>query len=132
MAMERPWLLLGALGGFLAVAGGAIGAHGAGGGMSPVMQSWIETASRYAFAHSLALLLVGILARQDRGRRSLDVAGIGFAAGLVLFCGSLALLAVLGWRPLAWVTPLGGLAFLLGWASLALYAWRGRARQPSL
>jgi uncharacterized membrane protein YgdD (TMEM256/DUF423 family) len=78
--------------------------------------------------HALALLGVALLAgRPDLvGERPLRVAGALFAAGIVLFSGSLYVLALSGLRGAAYVTPFGGLAFLVGWAALGLGAVTAR------
>jgi uncharacterized membrane protein YgdD (TMEM256/DUF423 family) len=71
--------------------------------------------------HALALVLVGVLVG-SRPNTALTIAGWAFAAGVVLFSGSLYALALSGVRKLGAVTPIGGLAFLTGWASLAFGA----------
>jgi uncharacterized membrane protein YgdD (TMEM256/DUF423 family) len=80
-----------------------------------------ETAVQYHFAHSLALLAVGLLFRTAAAPRLLGFAGLAFSTGLLLFSGSLYLLAVTGIRWLGAITPLGGLAFIAGWS--LLLAW---------
>jgi len=110
--------LLGALFGFLAVGLGAFGAHGLRGRLTPEDLAVFETAVRYQMYHALALLLVAaFLARSGDGGSSL--AGWAFLAGILLFSGSLYLMVFTGARWLGAVTPMGGLAFLLGWAVLA-------------
>jgi uncharacterized membrane protein YgdD (TMEM256/DUF423 family) len=82
---------------------------------------WLATAERYQMAHALALGLVAILvARPQAGAagRWLTAASAAFAAGLVLFSGSLYVLALTGWRPVAALTPIGGLALMAGWLAL--------------
>ena len=103
---------------FLAVALGAFGAHGLEGRISEADLATFETAVRYQMYHALALLLVAALpeAVADRGGR---VAGWGFAGGILVFSGSLYLLLLTGQRWLGALTPLGGIAFLAGWAALA-------------
>ncbi|MGE3931733.1 MAG: DUF423 domain-containing protein [Rhodospirillaceae bacterium] len=111
------WLIWAGLNGLIAVAAGAFAAHALQATLEPKALGWIETASRYELAHALALLWVAVLARDDVSPW-IARAGWLFAAGTVLFCGSLYALAFTGMRPFAWVTPLGGLAFLAGWAAL--------------
>jgi uncharacterized membrane protein YgdD (TMEM256/DUF423 family) len=113
--------LLGALGcgfGFLAVALGAFGAHGLRGRLSPEDLAIFETGVRYQMYHSLALLLVVVLLARD-GPGGSPLAGWAFIAGILLFSGSLYVLVFTGARWLGAVTPLGGVAFLVGWALLA-------------
>lgn len=126
----RFWLAVAAICGFTGVAFGAFGAHGLAGSASPAELAAFETGARYHMYHALALLAVGWLtAREPAGSRSLAVAGWGFVAGIVLFSGSLYLLGAAGSRSLVWVTPIGGVAFLAGWAALAVHAFARDRRQ---
>ena len=119
--MARTFLLIGALAGVLGVALGAFGAHGLRGRLSPEMVSVFETAVRYHMYHALALVLVSTLMTHIDGWLML-AAGWSFAIGIVLFSGSLYALALTGVGLLGAVTPIGGLAFVLGWAFLAIAA----------
>ena len=115
--MDKTFLLVGSLAAFLAVALGAFGAHGLRGRLSPEMLAVFETGVRYHMYHALALLLTGlILARMDGWL--IHAAGWAFAIGIVLFSGSLYLLAVTGRTTFGAITPIGGVAFLVGWACL--------------
>lgn len=121
----RLFGLLGSLFALLAVALGAFGAHGLKARLTPEDLATFETGARYQMYHALALLLVALfLARGGHGAGQL--AGWSFTAGIVLFSGSLYLLVLTGARWLGAVTPLGGLAFLLGWAVLAWAFLQGR------
>ena len=89
--------------------------------LSPDMLAVFETGARYQMYHALAIVLVAlILGRLDGWL--VRTAGWMFAAGIVLFSGSLYALALTGVTTLGAVTPLGGLAFLVGWALLAVAA----------
>jgi uncharacterized membrane protein YgdD (TMEM256/DUF423 family) len=119
--MQRIFLLAGAVAGFVAVAFGAFGAHGLRSRLSPDMLAVFETGVRYHMYHALALLLTAALAgRADS--RAVVAAGWLFVAGIVLFSGSLYLLAVTGMTMLGAITPFGGVAFLAGWICLAVAA----------
>lgn len=119
--MDRTFLLLGALGGFLAVALGAFGAHALRARLAPDMLTVFETGVRYQMYHSLALLLVAAMI-PHLGGWLVRTAGWLFTAGIVIFSGSLYLLATTGVTILGAITPIGGLAFLAGWACLAIAA----------
>jgi uncharacterized membrane protein YgdD (TMEM256/DUF423 family) len=82
-----------------------------------------NTAVQYHFWHALGLLIVGILALLMPGAVALKWAGWLMLAGIVLFSGSLYLLAVTGSRALGAITPLGGAAFIAAWAVLAYAIW---------
>ena len=119
----RSWVAAGALLAGLAVAAGAFGAHGLRARLSPDMLQVFETAARYQMYHALALIAVGLMA--DRWPSPLlGTAGWLFLAGIVLFSGSLYGLTLSRVRLLGAITPLGGVAFIAGWACVALAAWR--------
>ncbi len=117
MGAARLFLLIGAVYGLLGVALGAFGAHALRSRLSPEMLAVYHTGVEYQFYHAFALLAVGLLALQ-RCPPGLPLAGWCFAAGVLLFSGSLYLLALTGTRWLGAVTPLGGLLFLVGWGAL--------------
>jgi uncharacterized membrane protein YgdD (TMEM256/DUF423 family) len=124
--VERVFLTVGALSGFVAVAAGAFGAHALRDRLNTDMLQVFQTGVTYQMYHALALIGVGILL----GRLSLDgspfltAAGWLFLVGSVLFSGSLYLLSLSEITWLGAITPLGGLAFLLGWLAVAIGVWR--------
>jgi len=117
--MQRTFLLAGALAGLVGVGFGAFGAHGLRGRLSPEMLAVFETGVRYQMYHALALMAVAALSDRLSGRL-IEAAGWLFISGIVLFSGSLYLLAVTGITVLGAITPIGGVAFLAGWACLVL------------
>lgn len=121
--MDKPLGALGGLLGLLAVAAGAFGAHGLRGRLSPEMLGAFETGARYQMYHALALLAVALLLER-RPSPVVRAAGWCLAAGTVTFSGSLYLLALTGSSWLGAITPLGGLALLVGWGTLAYGIWR--------
>jgi uncharacterized membrane protein YgdD (TMEM256/DUF423 family) len=113
------WVRAGSVLGFLAVALGAFGAHGLREKLSAMETSAsYQTAVQYHMYHALALLAVGLLP----SGRAATVAGWSFLVGVLLFSGSLYALALSGVKALGMITPLGGVAFLVGWAALAVAA----------
>ncbi|PPE73877.1 DUF423 domain-containing protein [Solimonas fluminis] len=121
---SKLWLALGAAYGFFAVALGAFGAHALKERLTPDLLAVWRTAVEYHFYHALALLAVGLLARQLQPSGALTAAGVCFALGVLLFSGSLYALALSGVRVLGAVTPFGGLLFLAGWACLVWVSYR--------
>jgi uncharacterized membrane protein YgdD (TMEM256/DUF423 family) len=120
----RQCLFLAALALALAVLFGAFGAHALRGRLSPDAMAVYHTAVEYHFWHGLGLLGVGALMAQKPEVRRLNwVAGL-LIAGLLLFCGSLYLLALTGATWLGALTPVGGLAFIAAWLLLAWLALR--------
>jgi uncharacterized membrane protein YgdD (TMEM256/DUF423 family) len=120
-----PWVSVGAAMGFLVVLLGAFGAHGLRTRLTPDMLAVYETAVRYQAYHALALLGFGLWTQQNTTQSTTHAApsqavGWLFCVGIVLFSGSLYALALTGRKGLGAITPLGGLAFLAGWA---LWAW---------
>ncbi len=123
--MIRPYLVLAALFGFSGVALGAFAAHGLKNRLSVDYLAIFQTAVHYQLIHALALFGVALLALQLPSRLLAWAGGL-FILGTVLFSGSLYLLTLTGVGKLGIVTPLGGTAFLAGWACLALAGWRAR------
>jgi len=121
--MDRTFLFVGALAGLLGVGFGAFGAHALRGRLSPDMLTVFETAVRYQMYHALALLLTAALAARSDGWL-VSMAGWSFTIGIVLFSGSLYALALSGVTVFGAVTPIGGLAFLIGWACLVVVGIR--------
>jgi uncharacterized membrane protein YgdD (TMEM256/DUF423 family) len=119
--MIRIWLVIAGLGGLASVTAGAFAAHLAD---EPKAAELLRNGALYGMVHAAALLATITLA-QGR-RRAAILAGWSFAAGIVLFSGSLFGLAAGGARWLGWVTPFGGLALMLGWVALASLALRRR------
>ena len=116
----NPWLFIAALNGFMAVAAGAFGAHGLQGRLDAHALATFETGARYQMYHALAMGLAALATRSGAAQRACAL----FLGGVILFSGSLYLLALTGLRVFGFVTPFGGLAFLAGWATLAWAAMR--------
>lgn len=118
MAIWTPktWTGLAALSGLCAVALGAFAAHGI---TEPKPVEWLKTGSLYQMTHALAVF--GAFALHRAGARGMGLAAGLFLAGTLVFSGSLYAMALGGPRLLGAITPLGGLAFMTGWAQLA---WR--------
>ena len=120
--MDRTFLLLGAVFGFLGVALGAFGAHALKNRLSADMLAVFETGVRYQMYHVFALLIVAAAIGHAGPARLLTMAGWSFVIGIVIFSGSLYALAMTATGILGAITPIGGLAFLIGWACLAFFA----------
>jgi uncharacterized membrane protein YgdD (TMEM256/DUF423 family) len=114
----RVFLIAGALFGMAGVVLGAFGAHALKTKLDAASLSSWDTAVLYQVVHALALFAVGIWLRQGGNTTALNVAGWSFLIGVFLFSGSLYLLAGTSARWLGPVTPLGGVAFVVGWAAL--------------
>jgi uncharacterized membrane protein YgdD (TMEM256/DUF423 family) len=119
----------GAVIGGLAVAFGAFGAHGLRGHVTPEQLAIFEVGVRYQMYHALALVLLGLFAGRGPSPVPIEIPpGVApaawlFLAGVLVFSGSLYALVLTGTRWLGAITPLGGLAFLAGWAMFARAAW---------
>ena len=122
--MAKLFITLASLSGMLAVALGAFGAHGLRNRLDDYLMGVFETAVQYHFYHALALLAVGVIALSQPQTVMLKSAGWLFFLGTLVFSGSLYLLALTGVKWLGAVTPLGGLAFIAGWACLAAVGWK--------
>ncbi|CAK0761187.1 DUF423 domain-containing protein [Gammaproteobacteria bacterium] len=117
----RTALQWGALSGLLAVAAGAFAAHGLRSQLPPDLLAVWQTGVQYQGTHALALLAAGLLTLHHPSRAG-SLAGWLFLVGILIFSGSLYLLALTGVRWLGAITPLGGAAFLGGWLALLVAA----------
>lgn len=127
MTSQRSLQAITALGCLLAglgVAAGAFGAHMLKSMLEPPMLAVFETAARYQMYHSLGMVAAGLAGRAFDCPR-VTRAGWCFAAGMLLFCGSLYGVSLLGIRWLGAVTPIGGLAFITGWTLFGWSVWQG-------
>ncbi len=115
--LSVQWIILaGAINGFIAVLTGAFGAHALQHRISAHYLTIFETANRYHFYHTLALLFLACLAHGTNLK--IKTTALFLCIGIVLFCGSLYALALTGCSQLGMITPIGGVAFLAAWACL--------------
>ena len=121
--MTRVFLAIGAITAGLAVALGAFAAHGLQSRVTAERLATFQTGARYQMYHALALLAVAWVCSFKPGWQA-SAAGWLFCAGMLIFSGSLYLLALTDTRALGAVTPLGGLCFIAGWGLLAWAALR--------
>ena len=121
---DRQLSALAAFNMIVAVAAGAFGAHGLKGRLDAEMLGVWQTGVQYHLVHALGLFAVAWLRARHPRSGLLPVAGWLLLIGIVLFSGSLYVLALTGIRWLGAITPLGGVAFLLAWGMTAWAAWR--------
>ena len=118
--MAKAFLIMAAISGLLAVVIGAFGAHGLKSRLAEDLLTVYHTGVQYHFYHTLALMAVGILLLRYPEAAMLNWSGWLFSAGILVFSGSLYVLAVTGIRWLGAITPIGGLAFIAGWLCLVI------------
>jgi uncharacterized membrane protein YgdD (TMEM256/DUF423 family) len=122
--MAQIFFSLAAIFGGASVASGAFASHALREKISERSLEIFEVGARYQMYHALALLLVGLLlSRQNPPPTTLIATGWLFIIGTVIFSGSLYALSLTGIKLLGAITPLGGVALIAGWATLALAAW---------
>jgi uncharacterized membrane protein YgdD (TMEM256/DUF423 family) len=121
----KAFIVLGAAFGALSVAAGAFGAHALRSHLEPRMLEVFETAARYQMYHAFALFAAAWLVQQTQAPAA-QLAGWAFVAGILLFSGSLYGMIFTGIRGLGAITPFGGVAFMVGWAALAVAALKIR------
>lgn len=121
--MDKTFFAVGAAFGLLGVALGAFGAHGLKGTLSADMLANFETGVRYQMYHAMALLAVAWAVTRWPGGLT-NAAGWLFVIGIVIFSGSLYLLSITGLRWLGAITPIGGVAMIVGWGCLIVAALR--------
>ena len=103
---------------------GAFGAHGLKEKLSEKMLANWMTGVEYHFYHTFAILAVGLLAMHVQSR-ALTCSGWAFAAGILIFSGSLYTMALTGITKLGAITPVGGLAFIIGWTLITVAVIKG-------
>ncbi len=121
----RATLVTGCLAAALAVIAGAFGAHALRDHLAPALAASYRTAVDYHFLHSLGLIALGLAMERRPEQRWLMRATALRLVGLVLFSGSLYLLTLTGIRSFGFITPFGGLAFILAWLAAAWGLVRG-------
>jgi uncharacterized membrane protein YgdD (TMEM256/DUF423 family) len=123
--MTNTFFSIGAILAAISVSLGAFAAHAATKFMTEQQLGWMEKAARYNMYHALALFAVAwALTRWTSQMGLINAAGWSFVVGVALFSGSLYIMAFTPLR-LGYITPLGGVAFILGWILLAIAAWKG-------
>ena len=123
----KMWLIVAGALGALSVLAGAFGAHGLEGSLTPDLLVIFETGARYHMYHALALLALALAGPGQLGDRWLHATALCWTLGVVVFSGSLYLLALSGVRALGAITPVGGVLLVAGWTVLAVAAWRRMA-----
>ncbi len=123
--MDRKFIILGSIVMFFSVAIGAFGAHALENYFEqyPDLEATYDTAVQYLTIHGLGLFIVAWLYNTKNNSYS-KWAGILFILGIILFSGSLFLLVLTRISIFGAITPLGGVAFLLGWLTIGYTAWR--------
>lgn len=116
---HRKILLSGALFMALAVLLGAFGAHALKTNLSPEMMQVYKSGVEYQFYHALGLLLIGLIGFQIQSRY-IKWSGTLISIGIIIFSGSLYILALSGFEWIGAITPIGGLSFVAGWVCLIL------------
>lgn len=124
LILTRIFLATAAIFGGLSVIGGAFASHALKHQLTDRALAIFETGARYQMYHALALLLVAlILSRAPEPQTFFAVAGWAFIAGTIIFSGSLYALSLTDIKWLGEITPLGGVAYIVGWGCLAVAAF---------
>jgi len=122
--VARSFIVFAAICGMLAVTLGAFGAHGLKHRLSVELMAAYQTGVQYHFYHTLTLLIIGLLLLQFPGAALFKWSGWFVITGIILFSGSLYVMALTGTKWLGVITPLGGLAFIVGWLLLAIGSYQ--------
>jgi uncharacterized membrane protein YgdD (TMEM256/DUF423 family) len=123
---ERQFIVIGCILGGLSVALGAFGAHGLRDIVAPNLLDNYETGVRYQFFHAFALIAAGLVYPKLSQSKFAKYAGWLFLIGTIIFSGSLYGIALTGMRWLGAITPIGGVAYVVGWACLAYAVWQSK------
>lgn len=131
--MKNKFILWASLSGFFCIAFGAFAAHGLQSSLEPKALAWIDTGLKYQMFHTLALLALGFFQLANLPQnppacraKAFNIIGGSWLLGILCFSGSLYLLALGASKALVWVTPIGGVLFLVGWAALIFISSRSR------
>jgi len=125
--MNTTLIAIGATMALLAVAAGAFGAHALSAALQGKTADWYQTAAHYHLLHAVGIILCGVLTAQLGNGAS--IAGYLLLVGILIFSGTLYAMALGAPRWFGAITPIGGLAFIIGWGSLALAALRHSGSQ---
>ncbi len=124
LILTRIFIATAAIFGGLSVVGGAFASHALKDKLTDRALEIFETGARYQMYHALALLLVAlILSRAEQSQTFFTIAGWAFIAGTVIFSGSLYTLSLSNIKWLGAITPLGGVAYIVGWGCLVVAAF---------
>ena len=123
--MTRTFFILGSVFGMTAILAGTFGAHGLEQTVTPALLETFDTGVRYHMYHALALIGVAWACEHFGGKLPI-AAGWLFVIGIIVFAGSLYLLAITGARWLGMITPIGGGAFVVGWLLLIVAGAQNR------
>ncbi|KGP80796.1 DUF423 domain-containing protein [Paenibacillus sp. UMB7766-LJ446] len=127
--MQRKWMMMGAVLTMLSVAIGAFGAHMLKESIGADAIAVYETGVQYHMIHAIGLLIIGLTAGQLGPSTKLKWAARLLFIGIIVFSGSLYVLSISGIKILGAITPIGGVAFIVGWLLLAMDVWqRGKDR----
>ncbi|MGF1619014.1 MAG: DUF423 domain-containing protein [Rhodomicrobiaceae bacterium] len=133
----RIWLFVSGLLALSALMAAAYGAHQLK-WYAPGTMKLYETAQLYHMVHAMALFGLAVLFAATDGRRRLwaglllNVAALGFVAGIAMFSGGLYYEVFAGVKPQIQIVPMGGLAFMTGWAAVSLATFGFRRQPPSI
>ena len=120
--MKSAFLFLGALSALTGVSMGAFGAHGLKAILSPEMLTVYQTGVTYQMWHALGLIGIALIRQRVPESKLLGWAGSLMFIGILLFSGSLYLLAILDLKWLGIITPIGGVSFITAWSLIAIFA----------
>ncbi len=123
---SSPFLLLGTISAFFGVGFGAFGAHALKALISPELMVVYQTGVTYQMWHSLGLIAIAVINQNQPQTKLLRWAGWLMFSGIIIFSGSLYLLAILNQRWLGMITPIGGVCFLSAWLLLAIFAAKSK------
>ncbi|MAA71433.1 MAG: hypothetical protein CL679_06860 [Bermanella sp.] len=117
-------LILAALMGFLSVAIGAFAAHALKNLLPSYALMWVDTGVKYQMFHGGVLLILGFVLKQWPAWTMIKWAAASFLVGVLLFSGSLYIMAATQIKALGMITPIGGIALLVGWLCLLIAAFK--------
>ena len=120
--MKSIFLLLASLSAMVGVGLGAFGAHGLKSVLNPELLTVYQTGVTYQMWHALGLMGISLVNQQSPESKLINWAGWLMFIGIILFSGSLYLLAILNLKWIGIITPIGGVSFIMAWVLIAIFA----------
>lgn len=132
--MGNRWVLIAAISGFIAVAFGAFAAHGLQHLLNQQQLDWIAKGWQYQAFHTVALLVLGFFCQFNGDSEKIvktggQIIGSFWTLGILGFSVGLYAMALTNNKGLAWIVPIGGTSFLIGWATLIWLAFKVKGKK---
>ena len=123
---DKPgfWILIGALNGAVSVSMGAYAAHMLYGNISDKLLYTFYKGVKYEMYHAIALMIIGVLMLHSSELKTYKIAAWIFFISIIIFSGSMYLIVLAGITWIGYLTPIGGIGFVVAWILMGYQAWK--------